>query len=68
MWDFSSQPGIQPVPPAMEAQNLNHWTTGEVPYFTYFKQCSVSPLIINLHPIPILTDIFSKIFFNMEHF
>ena len=56
------------MPPAMEAQNLNHWTTREVPYFTYFKQCSVSPLIINLHPIPILTDIFSKIFFNMEHF
>ena len=27
MWDLSSQPGIEPVPPALEAWNLNHWTT-----------------------------------------
>ena len=25
------QPGIEPVPPALEAQNLNHWTTRDVP-------------------------------------
>ena len=25
------QPGIEPVPPAVEAQGLNHWTTREVP-------------------------------------
>ena len=24
-------PGFEPVPPAVEAQSLNHWTTGEVP-------------------------------------
>ena len=24
-------PGIKPVPPAMEAQSLNHWTDREVP-------------------------------------
>ena len=24
-------PGIEPVPAALEAQNLNHWTTSEVP-------------------------------------
>ena len=24
-------PGIEPMPPAVEAQSLNHWTTGEVP-------------------------------------
>ena len=23
-------PGIEPIPPAMEAQILNHWTTREV--------------------------------------
>lgn len=23
--------GIEPVPPALEAQSLNHWTTTEVP-------------------------------------
>ena len=25
------QPGIEPVPPAVEAQSLNHWTAREVP-------------------------------------
>ena len=25
------QPGIEPVPLAVEAQSLNHWTTREVP-------------------------------------
>ena len=24
-------PGIEPMPPALEARSLNHWTTGEVP-------------------------------------
>ena len=23
-------PGIEPAPPALEAQSLNHWTAGEV--------------------------------------
>ena len=26
-----SQPGIEPVPPAVEALSLNHWTTKQVP-------------------------------------
>ena len=25
------RPGIEPTPPAVEAQNLHHWTTREVP-------------------------------------
>ena len=25
------QPGIEPVPPAVEARSLNHWTAREVP-------------------------------------
>ena len=25
------QPGIEPRPPALEVQGLNHWTSGEVP-------------------------------------
>ena len=31
------RPGIKPVPPAVEAQSLNHWTTKEVPslYFLW---------------------------------
>ena len=26
------QPGIEPVPPALEVQSLNHWTAREVPH------------------------------------
>ena len=29
--------GIEPMPPALEAQNLNHWTTREVPCLKYFN-------------------------------
>ena len=29
--DLSSQSGIEPVPPALGAWSLNHWTTSEVP-------------------------------------
>ena len=31
-----SQPGIEPMPPALEGQNLNHWTTREVLFFAFF--------------------------------
>ena len=27
------QPGIEPMPPALEAQSLNHWSAREVPHF-----------------------------------
>ena len=32
------RPGIEPVPPAVEARSLNHWTTGEVPYVYNLKK------------------------------
>ena len=31
------QPGIEPVPPAVEVWCLNHWTAKEVPNQLYFK-------------------------------
>ena len=31
------RPGMEPAPPAVEAQNLNHWTTWEVRGVTVFK-------------------------------
>ena len=31
MWILVPQPGIESIPPALEVQNLNHWTIGEVP-------------------------------------
>ena len=33
MWDLSSRPGTEPVPPAVDAWSLNHWTAKEVPFF-----------------------------------
>ena len=30
------QPGIEPVPPAVEAQRPNHWTTREIPEFCFY--------------------------------
>ena len=32
-----SQPGIKPVPPALEAWSLNHWTAREVPQGLFLK-------------------------------
>ena len=31
MWDLSSPPVLKPLPPAVEAWSLNHWTAREVP-------------------------------------
>ena len=29
------RPGINPVPPALEARSLNHWTAREVPMVAF---------------------------------
>ena len=31
-------PGIKFMPPAVDMQNLNHWTTSEVPTFRYLNK------------------------------
>ena len=36
IWDLSSQPEMEPMLPAVEAQSLNHWTAREVPTQTCF--------------------------------
>ena len=40
------QPGIEPLPPAVEAQSPNHWTAREVPIFLTLSLvlCKCSPL------------------------
>ena len=45
------QSGIKPVPPALEAQSLNHWTAREVPTNLYFTLLSRSCLD-NRWPFP----------------
>ena len=37
------QPGIEPVPPAVEAQSLKHWTTREVPRVSLLNCISYLP-------------------------
>ena len=32
------QPGIKPIPPALEAGNLNHWTAREVPNPSFYPR------------------------------
>ena len=32
------RPGIEPMPPAVEAQSPNHWTAREVPVLRYFYE------------------------------
>ena len=43
MWDLVPWPGIEPGPPALGAQSLNHWATREVlpPLFFILYICSV---------------------------
>ena len=31
MWDLDPRAGVEPVPPALGAWSLSHWTTREVP-------------------------------------
>ena len=37
-WILVPRPGIEPLPPAVEARSLNHWTTREVPRLSFFIQ------------------------------
>ena len=36
---LAPQPGIEPTPPALEGEVLNHWTTREVPKL-HLKNCT----------------------------
>ena len=35
------QPGIEPAPPALEGQSLNHWTTREAPETFHFNSHTI---------------------------
>ena len=50
MWDI--RPGIEPVPPALEVQSLNHWTAREVPLGTFSDPSKVA---FSLLPHPVST-------------
>ena len=53
------QPWIKPMPPTLEAQSLNHWTTWEVPGILSFKLYCFGKLLAPSPPFQIgreLTD------------
>ena len=51
MWDAGSQPGIEPVLPAMEAWSLHHWTAKEVLLSSRFPLCFIPNNIRFIHLI-----------------
>ena len=40
------QPGIELVPPELEAQSLNHWATREVPLAAIYSACTVHQALV----------------------
>ena len=40
------QPGIEPTPPAVEAQSLTHWTAREVPKKIFFKEMTKLTMMV----------------------
>ena len=63
MQDLIPQPGIKPGPFALAAQNLNHWTTREVPNFGFLQF-----LILFNPPHFSISLIFYTIFFFFNNF
>ena len=35
---LAPRPGIEPAPPSLEGEVLNHWTAREAPKLTFFKK------------------------------
>ena len=57
---LAPRPGMEPVPPAVEAQSLNHWTTREVPsYFQLNLSFIISKVFLCLsYAIPLQVSFF----------
>ena len=66
VWDLVPWPGIKPGPPALGAQSLSHWTTGEGPANMFwwetgvdFSSFLISPLLQATFPSPLLARLTS---------
>ena len=46
MWDLSSLTRDRTQAPALEVQSPNHWTSKEVPQFTFFYHTFSSTLVL----------------------
>ena len=59
MWDLSSLLGTEPMSPAVEAQNLNHWTAHEGPCFLLFSSLEFgahSPVVMSGPQCPCISQ------------
>ena len=56
MWDLVPWPGIEPGPPAVGAWSLNHWTTREVPSYTFYQHYNTSLQSYYFHPSLMVTE------------
>ena len=61
LWDLSPRPGIEPTPPTVEGQSLNHCTTREIPLSFFFWPCGLHIRIIATKLQIACTDIENKI-------
>ena len=62
MWDPVSQPGIEPLPPVVEAWSPNRWTTREVPEFFFFLLLTYMSCLYILEIKPFISHIIYKYF------
>ena len=60
------QQGIGPVPPAVEEQGLNHWTTREVPFFSLVARCIRKRMFGPTGSPAHLINIYKKSFFLLS--
>ena len=57
MQEFSPQPGIEPLPPAVEAQSLNHWMTSRPKLLTLISDAKKSKRYTRTHWTPQEEDV-----------
>lgn len=65
MWDLVPWWGIEPRPPALEAQRLSYWTTREVPVFNFlfWKLSTCAKMRRTVHWAAVLTQIHHLLIF-----
>ena len=70
MWDLVPWPRIEPGPPALGVQSLNHWTTREVPclWFLSAKSCSFHCIDLSLPWLNLFLGIFDAVWMGWFSF
>ena len=56
-WKMFTDPTIEPVPPAVEAQSLNHWITRQVPQCILFISSPIGGHLACFHALAIVNSV-----------